>query len=235
MAIPYADHLRLARIGVADPDRSRHAGRCGKEHQRDKVIGRLERPPILMGHSAGGVFTQLMLDRGYGAVGVAINSAPTEGVHVVLLSQLKSTFPVPRTVGFTPEQWRYAFTKTFTTASNAFRLRRLGPGARLLCLQAGTGTAAACVFVKGTRSLGHRVVWSYGHRSPHGTGTRDPRRILAALVHVLVVLSPSVLVPWQWDGDPAVRLGDESLCLGHRLGDARSPKSRIAGCVGHAP
>ena len=110
MAIPYADHLRLARIGVADPDRSRHAGRCGKEHQRDKVIGRLERPPILMGHSAGGVFTQLMLDRGYGAVGVAINSAPTEGVHVVLLSQLKSTFPVPRTVGFTLEQWRYAFT-----------------------------------------------------------------------------------------------------------------------------
>jgi alpha-beta hydrolase superfamily lysophospholipase len=28
------------------------------------VIGGLERPPILMGHSAGGVFTQLMLDRG---------------------------------------------------------------------------------------------------------------------------------------------------------------------------
>jgi pimeloyl-ACP methyl ester carboxylesterase len=73
-----------------------------------------------MGHSAGGVFTQLMLDRGYGAVGVAINSAPTEGVPVVPLSQLKSTFPVLRTVGrkkaagFTLEQWRYAFTNTFT-------------------------------------------------------------------------------------------------------------------------
>jgi hypothetical protein len=61
-----------------------------------------------------------MLDRGYGAVGVAINSAPTEGVPVVLLSQLKSTFPVPRTVGFTLEQWRYAFTKTFTRASSEF-------------------------------------------------------------------------------------------------------------------
>jgi hypothetical protein len=36
-----------------------------------------------MGHSAGGVFTQLMLDRGYGAVGVAINSAATEGVTEV--------------------------------------------------------------------------------------------------------------------------------------------------------
>ena len=44
------------------------------------VVGGLDRPPILMGHSAGGVFTQLLMDRGYGAVGVAINSAPTEGV-----------------------------------------------------------------------------------------------------------------------------------------------------------
>jgi hypothetical protein len=64
-----------------------------------EVIGGLERPPILMSHSAGGTFTQLMLDRGYGAVGVTMNSAPTEGVPVVPLSQLKSTFPVLRTIG----------------------------------------------------------------------------------------------------------------------------------------
>ena len=35
------------------------------------VVGGLQRPPILIGHSAGGVFTQLLMDRGYGAVGVA--------------------------------------------------------------------------------------------------------------------------------------------------------------------
>jgi len=85
-----------------------------------EVIGGLERPPILMSHSAGETFTQLMLDRGYGAVGVTMHSAPTEGVPVVPLSQLKSTFPVLRTIGrkkaagFTFEQWRYAFTNTFT-------------------------------------------------------------------------------------------------------------------------
>jgi len=89
------------------------------DHLTD-MIGGLERPPILIGPSAGGTFTQLMLDRGYGAVGVAMNSAPTEGVPVVPLSQLKSTFPVLRTIGrkkaagFTFEQWRYAFTNTFT-------------------------------------------------------------------------------------------------------------------------
>src|SRR3954467_12483045 len=42
------------------------------------VIGALDEPPLLIGHSAGGAFVQLLLDRGFGAAGVAINSAPTE-------------------------------------------------------------------------------------------------------------------------------------------------------------
>ena len=89
------------------------------------VVKGLDRPPILMGHSAGGVFVQLLLDRGYGAVGVAMNSAPTEGVLTAPLSQLKSTFPVlknpanrDRAVGFTHDQWHYAFTNTFTEAES---------------------------------------------------------------------------------------------------------------------
>ena len=87
----------------------------------ESVVGAVESPPILVGHSAGGVFTQLLLDRGFGAAGVALNSAPTEGVKVVPLSQIKAAFPVlkdpihrDRAVGFTFEQWQYAFTNTFT-------------------------------------------------------------------------------------------------------------------------
>jgi pimeloyl-ACP methyl ester carboxylesterase len=87
----------------------------------ESVVGELDRPPIIMGHSAGGVFTQILLDHGFGAVGVAINSAPTEGVKVVPLSQLRAAFPVlrnpanrHRAVGFTYEQWHYAFTNTFS-------------------------------------------------------------------------------------------------------------------------
>ena len=49
----------------------------------ESVIKPLENPPIIIGHSAGGVFTQLLLDKGYGAAAVALNSAPTEGVLVV--------------------------------------------------------------------------------------------------------------------------------------------------------
>jgi pimeloyl-ACP methyl ester carboxylesterase len=87
----------------------------------ESVVGAVAKPPILMGHSAGGVFTQVLLDHGFGAAGVAINSAPTEGVKRVPLSQIKATFPVlknpanrHRAVGFTLDQWQYAFTNTFS-------------------------------------------------------------------------------------------------------------------------
>jgi pimeloyl-ACP methyl ester carboxylesterase len=86
----------------------------------ESVVGGLDSQPILMGHSAGGVFVQLLMDRGHGAAGVALNSAPTEGVRVVPLSQLKSVFEVlknpinrHRAVGFSFEQWNYAFTNGF--------------------------------------------------------------------------------------------------------------------------
>jgi pimeloyl-ACP methyl ester carboxylesterase len=84
------------------------------------VVGALEKPPLLIGHSAGGTFVQMLLDRGYGAVGVVLDSAPTEGVRVLPLSQLRSFFVAfknpanrHRAVGLTYEQWRYAFTNTF--------------------------------------------------------------------------------------------------------------------------
>src|SRR5918998_5009598 len=47
------------------------------------IIEELDSPPIIMGHSFGGTFTQILLDHGYGAAGVAIDSVPTEGVKVV--------------------------------------------------------------------------------------------------------------------------------------------------------
>jgi pimeloyl-ACP methyl ester carboxylesterase len=54
------------------------------------IIDELERPPIIMGHSAGGVLTQTLLDHGYGAAGVAIDSVPAEGA-ASLITSLPST------------------------------------------------------------------------------------------------------------------------------------------------
>src|SRR3954468_18940700 len=36
------------------------------------IVSGLDRPPIIMGHSFGGAFTQILLDRGLGAAGVAM-------------------------------------------------------------------------------------------------------------------------------------------------------------------
>ncbi len=59
----------------------------------EKVITALPEKPILVGHSFGGVLTQLLLDRGHGAAGVVIDSAPPEGIRVNPPSQLRSSSP----------------------------------------------------------------------------------------------------------------------------------------------
>ena len=88
-----------------------------------QLIGALEAPPIIMGHSFGGLITQILLDRGLGAAGVAIHPAPIKGVLGVPPSSLRSGFPIlrnpanrKRTVALTPEQWQYAFTNTLDPA-----------------------------------------------------------------------------------------------------------------------
>jgi pimeloyl-ACP methyl ester carboxylesterase len=60
------------------------------------IIDELDRPPIIIGHSAGGLLTQILLDHGYGAAGVAIDSVPAEGIRVVPVSQIRShQVPLP--------------------------------------------------------------------------------------------------------------------------------------------
>jgi pimeloyl-ACP methyl ester carboxylesterase len=84
-------------------------------------IEALPSPPVLIGHSFGGTLTQLLLARGLGAAGVVIDSAPTEGVRVNPLSQVRSLFPALRSpanfhkaVAFTPAEFHYAFANTLT-------------------------------------------------------------------------------------------------------------------------
>ena len=85
------------------------------------IIGGLDQPPIIMGHSFGGLITELLLDRGLGACGVALSPAPVKGVLRLPPAQLRSAFPVlgnpanrKRTVELTPKQFHYGFTNTMT-------------------------------------------------------------------------------------------------------------------------
>jgi pimeloyl-ACP methyl ester carboxylesterase len=92
----------------------------------EAVIRDCDQPPFVMGHSFGGLLVQLLLDRGLGAAGVAIDSAPPEGVRKVPPAQLKALFPAfenpanrHRAVPFTAKQFHYAFTNTLSEEESA--------------------------------------------------------------------------------------------------------------------
>src|SRR6185369_9579945 len=46
----------------------------------ESIIREYADPPILIGHSFGGLIVQQLLDRGYGSAGIGFNSAAPEGV-----------------------------------------------------------------------------------------------------------------------------------------------------------
>jgi pimeloyl-ACP methyl ester carboxylesterase len=85
------------------------------DHVAD-VIGKLDRKPAVIGHSFGGLLTQIVAGRGLAAASVAIDPAPFRGVLPLPVSALRSASPVlgnpanrSRAVPLTYDQFRYAF------------------------------------------------------------------------------------------------------------------------------
>jgi pimeloyl-ACP methyl ester carboxylesterase len=90
------------------------------DHVED-VIGGLTKKPAVIGHSFGGLLTQILAGRGVSAVSVAIDPAPFRGVLPLPFSALKSASPVlgnpanhRRAVPLTYEQFRFAFANAVT-------------------------------------------------------------------------------------------------------------------------
>ncbi|GAA3760194.1 alpha/beta hydrolase [Salinactinospora qingdaonensis] len=105
--------LRLAPQGLEDIG----VGEIVDHYER--IIRDLDEPPIIMGHSLGGAVTQILLDRGLGMAGVAINSSPIKGVLRLPLPTLRSAFPILRipksrtgTVGLSLQDWHQWFCNT---------------------------------------------------------------------------------------------------------------------------
>jgi len=104
----------------------------------DRIVRGLSAPPVIMGHSFGGLVTELLLDRGLGAAGVALSPAPVKGILRLPPAQLRSAFPVlgnptnrNKTVELTPKQFHYAFTNTMTDEESQAAYDRYevpGPG-----------------------------------------------------------------------------------------------------------
>jgi len=80
------------------------------------VIGKLDKKPAVIGHSFGGLLTQIVAGRGLSAASVAIDPAPFRGVLPVPISALKAGAPVlgnpanrNRAVPLTYDQFRFSF------------------------------------------------------------------------------------------------------------------------------
>jgi pimeloyl-ACP methyl ester carboxylesterase len=137
-----ADPSHLAGLGVQEI--VDHYGR---------LIQALPEPPVLMGHSFGGLFVQMLLDRGYGAAGVAIDSAPPRGVFATELSVFRANLPVLMQPGarrgvvrMTYPQFRYGFANTMSEeAARAAYDQHVTPETGRIFFQAALGASAVRV------------------------------------------------------------------------------------------
>ena len=148
------DPSAIARLGIAEV----------VNHYEEIICG-LDRPPIIIGHSFGGLITQILLDRGLGSAGVAIAPAPVKGIIFLPFSTLKVSFPAlsnpannHRAVPLTPEQFHYAFTNTLSEEESLAVYNRYAvPGPDHVLFQAAFANfnphaASAVDFNNGTRA-----------------------------------------------------------------------------------
>jgi pimeloyl-ACP methyl ester carboxylesterase len=86
------------------------------------IIDALESPPILIGHSFGGMIVEKLLGEGRGAAGIGIDAAQIKGVLPLPLSSLKATLPVfenpankHKSVMLSAKEFAYAFGNALTS------------------------------------------------------------------------------------------------------------------------
>jgi len=147
-----------------DPSSFANLGLTELVDHYEQIIRKLESPPIIIGYGIGGLVTQILLDRGWGAAGVAIASAPVKGIARLPLSMLKLAFSVlskshsNKTASLTAEQFHRAFgnSLTETESLDAFK-RYVVPAAYRVLLQAAfanfiSDSAATINFQNDTRA-----------------------------------------------------------------------------------
>src|SRR5262245_2503948 len=117
IAIPYPGRDKTVEaLRKAHPDPTLGKLSLGKAiDYHVNIIKGLDELPIIIGHSFGGLITQLLVNRGLGAAAVAIDSVPPMGVLTSKLSFFRGTFPVLNPLASGPylmsfKHWQYAFT-----------------------------------------------------------------------------------------------------------------------------
>ena len=112
------DTVELAR---ANPDSVANKGIDDVTDHYASIIDALPAPPILIGHSFGGMIAEKLLGMNKGAAAIGIDAAQIKGVLRLPLSALHATLPVfknpankHKAVSLTAEQFRFSFGNAIT-------------------------------------------------------------------------------------------------------------------------
>ena len=207
-----------------------------EEHER--ALRALPEKPIVIGHSFGGLLTQLMVQRDLAAAAVAIDSVPALGVLTLEWSFLRSLWPVvnPFVPASRPyympfEHFQYSFANTLPLAEQrAGYDADIVPESRRLCRGALSRAArvdfkkehAPLLFVAGENdhimpaSL-NRSNWRRYGKSPSVTDFREfPGRD-----HYSVIAGPG----WEEVADYAIDWAERQLAT-PTIGDTARPTDR---------
>jgi pimeloyl-ACP methyl ester carboxylesterase len=126
----------------------------------ERLIRAQSEPPVLVGHSFGGLFVQMLLDRGLGAAGVAINPVPPRGV-LPGFTALRSALPFllhwagwARTLRMTESQFSRNFAQTLSPPEldSAYRSHIIPAPSR--------------IFYQAALGIGNQVNFSNDYRAP---------------------------------------------------------------------
>jgi len=105
----------------SDPGRFATLGLADVVGHYEQLIRGLETAPVIIGHGVGGLVTQILVDRGWGAAGVAIASMPPKGVFRSVLRNLKRAL---NGGSLTPEQFHDEFVNTIAEAPSIAAFER---------------------------------------------------------------------------------------------------------------
>jgi pimeloyl-ACP methyl ester carboxylesterase len=126
----------------------------------ERILRELPEPPILMGHSFGGLFVQMLLDRGLGAAGVAIDPAVSRGV-----------LPGPRAlwsalpVFLSPFSWRRTVRMSRRSFASSFA-QDLPPEAQRAAYERYVVPTPGRIYYQAALGLGTGVNYANPHRAP---------------------------------------------------------------------
>ncbi|MGA2549561.1 MAG: alpha/beta hydrolase [Burkholderiaceae bacterium] len=126
----------------------------------EKLIRDLPEPPIIVGHSFGGLFVQLLLDRGFGAAGIAIDPGPPRWIFPTPTAFRAALFVFLKWAG-----WRRAVTMPFTNFQWGFA-HNLSPDEQRLAYENHVVPTPGRIYYQLVLGIHTRVNFSNGRRGP---------------------------------------------------------------------